>query len=183
MPDAADPRSPPPKFIRPQLSLLAETPPAGSDWAVRPVEARSRQQERLATIETGVDAIAIILDLVPIRGDGRGDFRACRPNCLCRRRAVCGSFRWNHFLFRDAGRDRRGTHRQPCVLVFDLLFLDGEKLAGLPLLERKERLKALVEGAPRSVQYSDHHIGDGQRFLQVACGRSPLANVPDGRSP
>jgi ATP-dependent DNA ligase len=54
--------------------------------------------------------------------------------------------------------------------VFDLLFLDGEKLAGLPLLERKERLKALVEGAPRSIQYSDHHIGDGQRFLQVACG-------------
>ena len=54
--------------------------------------------------------------------------------------------------------------------AFDLLFLDGEKLAGLPLLERKERLKALVEGAPRSIQYSDHHIGDGQRFLQVACG-------------
>ena len=54
--------------------------------------------------------------------------------------------------------------------VFDLLFLDGEKLAGLPLLERKERLKALVEGAPRSIQYSDHHIGDGQRFLQAACG-------------
>ena len=50
------------------------------------------------------------------------------------------------------------------------MFLDGEKLAGLPLLERKERLKALVEGAPRSIQYSDHHIGDGQRFLQVACG-------------
>ena len=38
--------------------------------------------------------------------------------------------------------------------VFDLLFLDGEKLAGLPLLERKERLKALVEGAPRSIQSS-----------------------------
>jgi ATP-dependent DNA ligase len=54
--------------------------------------------------------------------------------------------------------------------VFDLLFLDGEKLAGLPLLERKESLKALVEGAPRSIQYSDHHIGDGQRFLQAACG-------------
>ena len=38
------------------------------------------------------------------------------------------------------------------------------------LLERKERLKVLVEGAPRSIQYNDHHIGDGQRFLQAACG-------------
>jgi ATP-dependent DNA ligase len=54
--------------------------------------------------------------------------------------------------------------------VFDLLFLDGRKVAGLRLLERKERLKALVKGAPRSVQYSDHHIGDGPRFLQAACG-------------
>jgi hypothetical protein len=45
-----------------------------------------------------------------------------------------------------------------------------QKLAGLPLLERKERLKVLVEGAPRSIQYSDHHIGDGPRFLQAGCG-------------
>jgi ATP-dependent DNA ligase len=53
--------------------------------------------------------------------------------------------------------------------VFDLLFLDGEKMAELPLLERKEHLKGVLEGAPRSIQYSDHHIGDGQRFLQAAC--------------
>src|SRR5690242_19596778 len=33
MADAVDKRSPPPKFVRPQLSLLVEAPPAGSDWA------------------------------------------------------------------------------------------------------------------------------------------------------
>jgi ATP-dependent DNA ligase len=53
--------------------------------------------------------------------------------------------------------------------VFDLLFLDGEKLADPPLLERKERLKGVLEGAPRSIQYCDPHISDGQRFLQAAC--------------
>jgi DNA ligase D-like protein (predicted ligase) len=54
--------------------------------------------------------------------------------------------------------------------VFDLLFLDGKNLAGLPFLERKERLRPLVKGAPRAIQYSDHHIGDGQLILQAACG-------------
>jgi bifunctional non-homologous end joining protein LigD len=65
----------------------------------------------------------------------------------------------------DEGRTGNLVH-----FVFDLVFLDGETLAGLPLLERKERLKALVEGAPRSIQYSDHHIGDGPRFVHAACG-------------
>jgi ATP-dependent DNA ligase len=31
MPNRLDP--PPPKFIRPQLSLLVEAPPSGADWA------------------------------------------------------------------------------------------------------------------------------------------------------
>jgi hypothetical protein len=54
--------------------------------------------------------------------------------------------------------------------VFDLLLLDGQKLAEPPLLERKGHLKALVEHAPPSILYGDHHIGDGQRFLEAGCG-------------
>jgi len=53
--------------------------------------------------------------------------------------------------------------------VFDLLFVAGEKLTARPLLERKERLGSLVERAPSSVRYSDHHVGDAQRFLEAAC--------------
>jgi ATP-dependent DNA ligase len=34
--------------------------------------------------------------------------------------------------------------------VFHLLFLDGKNLTWLRLLERKQRLKGLLEGAPRS---------------------------------
>jgi bifunctional non-homologous end joining protein LigD len=33
MPDAADPRSLPPKFTQPQLSLPVKAPPSGPDWA------------------------------------------------------------------------------------------------------------------------------------------------------
>jgi bifunctional non-homologous end joining protein LigD len=56
--------------------------------------------------------------------------------------------------------ERRTTNL--VYFVFDLLFLAGKNVTGLPLLERKERLKGILEGAPRSVQYSDHHIGDGR---------------------
>ena len=64
----------------------------------------------------------------------------------------------------DAGRTG-----QLVYFAFDLLFVDGERLTARPLLERKERLRALLEGAAPSVRYSDHHIGDGQRFLEAAC--------------
>jgi ATP-dependent DNA ligase len=37
------------------------------------------------------------------------------------------------------------------------------------LLERKDALHKLLKRPPRSVEYSDHHIGDGKRFLDAAC--------------
>src|SRR5204863_9080525 len=47
--------------------------------------------------------------------------------------------------------------------LFDLLFLDGEDLRSLPLIERKERLKALLADAPSCLQFADH---------QISCSRS-----------
>ena len=40
--------------------------------------------------------------------------------------------------------------------VFDLLFLDGEDLVALPLVERKTRLADLLNVAPDSLRYNDH---------------------------
>jgi bifunctional non-homologous end joining protein LigD len=52
--------------------------------------------------------------------------------------------------------------------AFDLLYLDGEDLRSLPLEQRKERLRKLLEGRGM-LRYSDHVIGDGQRVLAQAC--------------
>ena len=41
-------------------------------------------------------------------------------------------------------------------VLFDLLALDGEDLRNLPLLERKEKLKALLKNAPPVLVYSEH---------------------------
>jgi bifunctional non-homologous end joining protein LigD len=55
--------------------------------------------------------------------------------------------------------------------LFDLLFLDGENLMVLPLLERKDRLATLLKGAPDCLRYNDHQMGHGPEFHRLACER------------
>jgi ATP-dependent DNA ligase len=55
--------------------------------------------------------------------------------------------------------------------VFDLLFLDGEDIRDLPLVDRKTRLEAFLVGAPESLRYNDHQIGQGPAFHRLACER------------
>jgi DNA ligase D-like protein (predicted ligase) len=53
--------------------------------------------------------------------------------------------------------------------VFDLLELDGEDLAALPLLDRKTRLAALLKKPPNGVAFSAHETSDGEAFRRAAC--------------
>jgi ATP-dependent DNA ligase len=48
---------------------------------------------------------------------------------------------------------------------FDLLYLDGEDLRALPLVERKARLWDLVKPADRIIQFSQHVEGSGADFF------------------
>jgi bifunctional non-homologous end joining protein LigD len=51
--------------------------------------------------------------------------------------------------------------------AFDLMFADGEDLRGLPLLERKKRLKAIL---PRHtlIAFSNHRKSSGKKFFAEA---------------
>lgn len=54
--------------------------------------------------------------------------------------------------------------------VFDLLRLDGERVASLPLDTRKARLRTLVGGRHTGpVRYSEHFDGRGDEFFAQAC--------------
>jgi bifunctional non-homologous end joining protein LigD len=55
--------------------------------------------------------------------------------------------------------------------VFDLVRLDGERIARLTLDERKARLRRLLGRAKRAgrIRYSDHVEGSGAAFFQRAC--------------
>jgi len=162
-------RDPLPRFVEPQLSLLVKAPPAGSDWVHElkydgyRIHARiERGKTRLLT-RTGLDwterydstakalmalaAEAVYLD---------GELCALRPDGT------------TTFAELQAATDSRRT-TSLVYFVFDFLHVGGENLTARSLLERKQRLKELLDHAPLSIRYSDHHIGDGQRFLDAAC--------------
>lgn len=57
--------------------------------------------------------------------------------------------------------------------VFDVLWLDGRDLTGLPLTERKDNLKELLGSSKRAttLRYSEHVSGNGAEFFAKACER------------
>jgi bifunctional non-homologous end joining protein LigD len=55
------------------------------------------------------------------------------------------------------------------VFAFDLLFLDGQSTAQLPLIQRKEKLERLFRRDIAGLRYSEHVAGDGPRFRAQAC--------------
>jgi len=54
-------------------------------------------------------------------------------------------------------------------MVFDLLALDGADLRRSRLVDRKEKLEALLKDAPPNIRYSSHIVGKGREFLLAAC--------------
>jgi bifunctional non-homologous end joining protein LigD len=81
--------------------------------------------------------------------------------------------------------------RMPLVFyVFDLLELDGQDIARLPQLERKQRLEALLSRLPADapIAYSDHMVGDGEAVFRAMCegghegviAKSPTARYHGG---
>jgi bifunctional non-homologous end joining protein LigD len=69
-----------------------------------------------------------------------------------------GRPRFNDLLF---GR------REPAYVAFDVLFLDGEDVRGLPLKERRALLEKVVRRY--GLQRSDPVLGDGRAAFQAVC--------------
>ncbi|WBO23870.1 DNA ligase D [Sphingomonas abietis] len=53
--------------------------------------------------------------------------------------------------------------------AFDLLELDGDDLTGLPLVQRKEKLAALIGAGTEKIRYSDHIVGRGEELFETFC--------------
>jgi bifunctional non-homologous end joining protein LigD len=74
----------------------------------------------------------------------------------------------------DAGRsifnDLMFRRRECLFFAFDLLHLNGEDLRGLPLIERKARLKRLLRRKRSRILYVDHIEKHGQRLFEKVCG-------------
>ena len=160
-----------PRVVSPQLTTLVTAAPDGEDWLHEikfdgyrtiariesgAVELRSRNAqdwtERYAPIADELAALPVtsaVLDgeVVVQRPDGTSDFGALQA---------------------DLGDGRTDRLR---YVVFDLPYLDGRDLTGVPLHHRKALLAELLAGrdAAARVTYVDDVRGQGPAFLAQAC--------------
>jgi bifunctional non-homologous end joining protein LigD len=156
-----------------QLATLVDAPPAGDTWLH---EQKFDGYRILAELERGrahllsrrfkdwtaefpavvravealpVDQVILDGEVAAVLPDGRTSFQALQQS-----------------FAGDAG--------NLAYFVFDLLSLDGEDLRALPLEERKARLEKLVapkRGKPGVIRFSDHVVGKGAEFFELACKR------------
>lgn len=159
---------PPPAFRPLQLATLVDAVPAGDRWihemkydgyrilvAVGGAEARAYtrsgldwsgrfpsilgEARKLEVRSALIDGEAVVLD-----ADGRSNFQALQ-NAL------------------------KGAPATIDFYAFDLLQLDGEDLTRLPLLERKEKLEAILPAKNPVLRYSEHILGRGEELLDRFC--------------
>jgi bifunctional non-homologous end joining protein LigD len=182
-----------PAWIKPELAALVKTAPDGPDWLHEIMFDGYRMHARLHRSATQSGALDAGLGFAD---DGAGS--ASRVNILTRRgndwtakypviaEAVAGLPAKNAYLDGELcgvlpdGRtafnliqNASDTGRSDSLVffLFDLLFIDGESLMEMPLVERKSRLEKLLTGAPSSLRYSDHQIGQGPALHRLACQR------------
>ena len=161
----------PSPLYQPQLATLVTAPPAGDEWlheikfdgyrvgcVIRNgrVSLLTRNGNDWTAVfpevagaarELGVRDALIDGEVVMLLPDGRTSFQALQN-------ASSGK----------ASRDSL------VYFVFDVLRLDDERIARMPLEERKERLRALIGVRNRGrIRYADHVIGQGAAFLEQAC--------------
>src|SRR4051812_15308843 len=61
--------------------------------------------------------------------------------------------------------------RRPFFYAFDVLAVDGEDVTGLPLLDRKRRLRGIVPPGSSRLLYLDAVRERGTAFFRLACDR------------
>ena len=170
-----------PKFTQPQLCTLVDTVPTGSAWihevkydGYRGLIAVGDGKAKVYT-RNGLDwtdkfaAIADYAAALPVQSaliDGEiVAFKNGRPDFSTLKDAIS-----------DAG--------EMTFFAFDLLELDGENLRKLSNLDRKERLRPLLDGADPHLQFAEHILGSGEQLFETMCREgyegvvSKLAEAP-----
>jgi bifunctional non-homologous end joining protein LigD len=158
-----------PDFVPPQLCASVERPPRGEAWCHEVkfdgyrVQLHVEDGEVALNTRKGLDWAE---KFPAIAKEGRG-----LPDALIDGEIVAVDHKGlpNFSALQAAIAD--GKTDNLIYFAFDLLFADGEDLRALPLRERKERLKRLLEarkGKAKLIRYVDHFEEDGETVLQSA---------------
>jgi bifunctional non-homologous end joining protein LigD len=157
----------PPRFVPLQLASLREEPPGGDDWLHEikfdgyrvlallsggAVKLITRNQQdyterylQVARALAGLDVADAVIDgeMCAVDEKGRTSF--------------------SHL------QQALGRSVELVYYAFDLLQRDGEDLKTLPLVERKQKLRALLGAGSGPLRYSEHIRGGGENVLKQAC--------------
>ncbi|WP_082566311.1 MULTISPECIES: non-homologous end-joining DNA ligase [unclassified Ensifer] len=162
-----------PRRVDPCVATLVDKPPKGPEWTfevkwdgyrlavhVEPGEVRAitrggydwskkfgsivAEARELGHTTMIIDGEAVVLD-----DQGRSDFG---------------------LLQRAVGR-RPSLHDAAEIIfyAFDLLYLDGQDLRMMPLVERRQLLEPIVSGRIGAIRFSEEVHADGAEFFRVAC--------------
>jgi bifunctional non-homologous end joining protein LigD len=162
--------SKPPRAFAPQLAALVKSPPEGDEWL-------HEMKYDGYRIGCRIDGAHVTL----LSRNGK-DWTDAFPEIVAAARKLgtrSALLDGEVALMLEDGRTSfqalqnafSGGSRQGLVyLVFDALHLDGERIARLPLEERKKRLRQIRGlGARARIRYSDHVTGSGRAVLERAC--------------
>jgi bifunctional non-homologous end joining protein LigD len=158
----------PPRWIKPQLAALVKAAPDGAGWLHEIKLDGYRMHARLDDGRVNIitrrghdwtdkyPTIARALASLPVQNayvDGER----------------CGMLPDGRTAFNLIQSALEDGDASLVYFVFDLLYLDGEDLTGLPLVERKANLEKLLAGTLGPIRYNGHQIDDGPAFYKVAC--------------
>jgi bifunctional non-homologous end joining protein LigD len=157
----------PPKFQPAQLATLVDSVPTGPDWLFE----YKYDGYRLLIATGGGSATAWTRNGNDWSDKFRGLVKAASnlpAGCLIDGEAVAlGKNGKPDFQLLQAS--LKGGDADLAFYAFDLLVDQGEDIVGLPNLERKERLAALLRAAPPPILYGDHVIAKGEALFDAIC--------------
>ncbi|UYY56919.1 DNA ligase D [Sphingomonas sp. S2-65] len=157
-----------PDFTAPQLATLVDTVPTGTAWlhevkydGYRALVASNGESARIYT-RSGLDwtekfpGIAQSAAKLPSGTLLDGEivaFKDGKPDFSTLQEAISAG-----------GNDLT-------LFAFDLLASGGEDVTKLPQLERKERLRSVIENVNPRIQFSEHIIGNGEKLFETMCAQ------------
>ena len=159
-----------PDFVAPQLALLAELPPNGDNWI---------HEIKLDGYRTLCHKLKSNIKLLTRSGlDWTNKYKFIEQECKkipADSVMLDGEIVWvdhngvSHFQGLQNSLDVN-TSNELLYYVFDILYLNGQDLLEVPLLERKMLLKKLLkETQSTKLLFSDYWKGDGTNVLKSAC--------------
>ncbi|MEA3059304.1 MAG: bifunctional non-ous end joining protein LigD [Sphingomonadales bacterium] len=158
----------PPKFAEPQLATLVDEVPTGNSWIH---EYKYDGYRLLLAVGDGV-ATAWTRNGKDWSDKFKSLVKAAAKlpaGCLIDGEAVAidDKGKPSFQLLQATLKDGQGANL--AFYAFDLLIDRGEDIRGLPNIERKERLAALLKGVSPPFIYGDHVIGRGEALFEEVC--------------